>query len=520
MNEGPAISSRIRKHLSRDQRPRMPWGQAHRLPGHSFGERIASNFAILGVAEISCRAISVIRRSRWRSGWDRRGSAGSSSRFRSSSGSFSSSGTVLRPLSHERLRDTLGSRGTMVNHVLAVKLAFAVGILVALAVVSLFSFSEATDRWVLILYGLLLLTTAMGLDFVYRGKETMGLVAVSLLVRTSIYCVGVWYCVHDASQILMVPLWLACGEFTGIALVWVVYARKFGVPRPVLGLRFLIVFLRRGRSIGLIHLCQAVLISADFLVVGLMNPWSDVGRYGAAHRIISAVMAFGMIFQQVVFPSLSRNWRASSEAGRRLLDFSVRILVSGFIPIAVGGSLLAEPLVRFLLPTQEYHEAGMLLAIGIWKAPLLSLAFLYQASLIVSDEPGEPGIEASGPGSPLFGADDCALALAIRDAGGVAGGSGNRVGIGHRGVLLPGAGAVPAIGASSPGAAGSGLLGDESGMRPGIKDARRGGCCRRGHLLSPHHETDRRARLRSRGVRRRLLTPRGDRTMRPGVNMV
>ena len=270
----------------------------------------------------------------------------------------------------------------LVNHVLAVKLTFAIGILAALAMTAQLAFSEVTDRWVLILYGLLLLTTALGLDFVYRGKETMGLVAVSLLVRTSVYCIGVWYCVHDSRQILMVPLWLACGEFTGIALVWAVYARQFGFPRPVLRGRFLLVFLKRGRLVGLIHLCQAVLISADLLVVGLMNSWSDVGRYGGAQRIISTVMAFGMIVQQVVFPSLSRSWRASSESTRRLLDFAVRILVSGFIPVAVGGSLLAEPLVRFLLPPQEYHEAGLLLAIGIWKAPLLSLAFLYQSSLI------------------------------------------------------------------------------------------------------------------------------------------
>ncbi len=133
-----------------------------------------------------------------------------------------------------------------------------------------------------------------------------------------------------------------------------------------------------------------------------MNSWSDVGRYGGAQRIISAVMAFGMIIQQVVFPSLSRNWRASSEAGRRLLDFSVRILVSGFIPIAVGGSLLAEPLVRFLLPTQEYHEAGMLLAIGIWKAPLLSLAFLYQSSLIAMNRESQ-GLKLLASGSLCSG---------------------------------------------------------------------------------------------------------------------
>jgi O-antigen/teichoic acid export membrane protein len=209
-------------------------------------------------------------------------------------------------------------------------------------------------------------------------------VAVSLIVRTSVYCGGVWFWVADPSKVLLVPLWLAGGEFTGIALVWAVYARKYGLPRPVLGVRFLAVLLRRGRSVGLIHLCQAVIASADLLVVGVMSQWSDVGRYGAPHRMVSAVMAFGMIFQQVVFPALARNWRASPDSVRRLVDFAVRVLVSGFVPVAVGGTLLSEPLARLLFPP-SFDNAGLLLAVAIWKAPLLSLAFLYQATLIATN---------------------------------------------------------------------------------------------------------------------------------------
>ena len=82
--------------------------------------------------------------------------------------------------------------------------------------------------------------------------------------------------------------WLVAGEATGIALVWVVYARERGVPRPTFGLRFLRVMLRRGRSVALIQLCQAVLVTADLMVVGLCTSWSDVGRYSAPHRIVSA----------------------------------------------------------------------------------------------------------------------------------------------------------------------------------------------------------------------------------------
>ena len=120
----------------------------------------------------------------------------------------------------------------------------------------------------------------------------------------------------DASRIAWVPAWLALGEACGIGLVWVCYARQYGLPRPVLGLRFLRVFLRRGRSVCLIQVAQTVIGSADLMVVGLMSQWADVGRYGATHRMITALLTFGLIFQQVSFPTLARSWRQATAAGR------------------------------------------------------------------------------------------------------------------------------------------------------------------------------------------------------------
>src|SRR5262249_3640791 len=93
-----------------------------------------------------------------------------------------------------------------------------------------------------------------------------------------------------------------------------------------------------------------------------------------------AILTFGMIFQQAAFPTLSRLWRHTACAGRETLDTLVEALVTVLVPIAVGGTVLAEPLVR-LLP-QDYAGAGLLLAIRIWRAPLLILAFLYQTTLI------------------------------------------------------------------------------------------------------------------------------------------
>ncbi len=127
----------------------------------------------------------------------------------------------------------------------------------------------------------MLFTTAIGLDFVFRGTERMGLVAISLCVRTCIYAFGVLRACPDASRITWVPIWLTVGEVSGIALVWVSYLRKYRLPRPRLGLRFLFIMVQRGRTVCLMQLSQAVINTADLLVVGFLSrgaTWAATGR--------------------------------------------------------------------------------------------------------------------------------------------------------------------------------------------------------------------------------------------------
>jgi O-antigen/teichoic acid export membrane protein len=271
----------------------------------------------------------------------------------------------------------------LVNHVLALKVALALGLLLALVNIGILTFSGFTERWVLSLYGLMLLTTALGLDFVYRGQERMSLVAISLLLRTAVYAAGVWTCVMDITRIVWVPAWLVAGEAVGIGMVWACYIQRHGWPRPTvaLGGRFVRVFVRRGRQVFVIQVAQTVIGSIDFLVVGLLSPWVATGIYGFPHRMAAAALNFCLIVQQVAFPALARSWRAEPDCGRRSLDALVRVLVLFLVPVGVGTSVLAVPLVRALLPA-DYAGAGTLLALTVWRAPLLTLAFLYQTALI------------------------------------------------------------------------------------------------------------------------------------------
>jgi O-antigen/teichoic acid export membrane protein len=346
-------------------------------PAH---RRIASNFACLSAAELICRTTSIVVTL---SLAQRLGVDGYGRIEFAFSVVFllvlllrdSSDVIVARELSrHPRLIRPL------VDQVLAYKTLFALVLFSGLALVGSLTLVPSDAR-ILALYGTMLFTTAIGLDFVFRGTERMGLVAMSLCVRTGIYACGVLALVRDASRIAWVPIWLTVGELTGIALVWLSYLKHYRLPRPRLSPRFLLILVQRGRTVCLIQLSQAVINTADLLVVGFLSISSDVGRYGAPHRMVTALLTFGLILQQAAFPTLSRLWRQRAAAGREALDSLVEVLMTGLVPVAVGCTVLADPLVHLFLPG-SYAGAGFLLALGIWRAPLLILAYLYQITLI------------------------------------------------------------------------------------------------------------------------------------------
>ena len=223
----PRRRSEVRQHSS---------ARRSAYPRHSepaTGRRIASNFAFLSLAELVCRATSVIVTL---SLAKRLGVVGYGRIEFAFNVVFwlvllvrdSSDVIVARELSrHPRLIKPL------VDHVLALKGLFALILFSGLALVGTLTLRDSADWWVLTLYGLMLFTTAIGLDFVYRGTERMGLLAVSLCLRTFIYAVGVLAWVGDARRIVWVPIWLAVGEASGIALVWLHYLEELSAaPAP------------------------------------------------------------------------------------------------------------------------------------------------------------------------------------------------------------------------------------------------------------------------------------------------
>ena len=278
-------------------------------------------------------------------------------------------------------------------------------------------------------------------------------------------------CVRDASRIAWVPIWLTVGEVSGIGLVWLSYLKNYRLPRPRLSLRFLSIMVQRGRTVCLIQLSQAVINTADLLVVGFLSRWGDVGRYGAPHRMVTALLTFGLILQQAAFPDAFAV--VAAEGGRRARGarFAGRGADDG---LGAGGRGLHGAGRSAGAPGSPAAYAGAGSPAGRWASgerPLLILAYLYQTTLIALNRE-TVGCERWWPGRLAIVPLVALLRLTFGLPGAALGVLLDRPGTGPGGLRLPGARRAAARLAPSPGPAGAGIAGDDTGL-PGAQTSPR-----------------------------------------------
>jgi len=273
----------------------------------------------------------------------------------------------------------------IIGSYIALKIQVAMILWAGLLAASLAIFHDAADRLLLSSFGLLLIPTSIGLDNVFRSLRRAGLIAVSLVIRTCVYATGVALLVTDANRLLFVPWLFFGGELCGIALVWFVFTREFGLPRLKArnGRRFAGPVLAQGKAILGLQLTLVAISSMDVLLIGCLDEWGKVGLYGAPHRIVSAAITFAVIFQQVLLPQLVRSW--IRDRGRQRLEIQrITFAAMGFIvPATFMLSLMSHWIVRALF-TAEFQEASPLLAIGIWRVPLMAMGSIHMTALVAT----------------------------------------------------------------------------------------------------------------------------------------
>ena len=241
------------------------------------------------------------------------------------------------------------------------------------------------EKSLLILFGLSLFSSALWLGWLFQAVEKMGFIAWARVLDKIFYGALVILLIKDSRQLLTVPWLYVGGSFLATGFLFYIFIRKFGRPRLRFDFPFWKKMIKRALPMGAAFIMIQIYYNFDTVMLGFMKSNETVGWYNAAYKIVLFVWAFIPIFINVIFPLMSKYYQQSRRKLRLLIFSATKLMSSIALPLGVGGTILARPIMSFLYG-DKYMNGVVAFQILIWTVTIISVRCTYEQSFLACDK--------------------------------------------------------------------------------------------------------------------------------------
>lgn len=144
--------------------------------------------------------------------------------------------------------------------------------------------------------------------------------------------------------------------------------------------------IRMGLPFGIISLAITIATSIDTVILSWYWPDNQIGWYNAAYGLAISLLFIFRGFNTALVPSLSGVFMQDRAKVETWYFRTTRVVIILSLPIAVGGMLVAYPLITFLFG-EQFAPAAQCFQVLAWDVPLLMFAsFCGNMTTVVNEE--------------------------------------------------------------------------------------------------------------------------------------
>lgn len=144
------------------------------------------------------------------------------------------------------------------------------------------------------------------------------------------------------------------------------------------------MLIRTSMPFGVISLALGLSYNLDVVLLNIFRSTTETAYYGAAYGLVFSVLFLSNAVNTALFPSLSRQSVSQSHTLPPIYERCLSYLLILSLPIAVGATVLSEPLVQFLYGP-SYQPVVPVLQIVIWVVPLMFASEFLGYIVVISD---------------------------------------------------------------------------------------------------------------------------------------
>jgi len=252
----------------------------------------------------------------------------------------------------------------VVRSVVGARLALSAGSLIALAAGVIFLPLSTESRTIVVVLSLGLPASALNARWVLQGERRFGRSAAVEVASTGTQLLAAIALVHGAGDAPAAALALTLAAWT-TTTISVLLAGRWSRFRPRFG-RGIPTTILRSLPLGAAAIAITVYYSFDTVLLGIFRSGEEVAYYAAAYRIILPILTLAGVVGTVAIPHLSFLVARDAGAAEKAVADLSRQMVLWALPMAVGGALAAEPVIRLVFGP-EFAPAVAPFRILVWS---------------------------------------------------------------------------------------------------------------------------------------------------------
>ncbi len=271
----------------------------------------------------------------------------------------------------------------LTGHLIAVRVPLALATFLLTITFAVLQQNDAA-RPIVLLLALLILVDLANLAWVFLGLEQMRLVALATNLNAVLVTGGALLLVRDGSHVESAALLMVAGELAGATLLLWTFVHRHGWPpiKPDLSCgRSMLV---QSLPFAAVAVLGAVRYSFDVVLIGLLLGGVQAGLYSAPYRILTFLISIAAAYLTSLLPALVQSHVSDPARGDRLVNGSIRIMAIFVLPVAVGGTILAEDVVTLLFGP-AFERSADAFRVLIWALVPLCLGGGYRILLRASN---------------------------------------------------------------------------------------------------------------------------------------
>ncbi|MGA9117262.1 MAG: flippase [Bacteroidota bacterium] len=269
--------------------------------------------------------------------------------------------------------------------VVSVRTGLALGLFGAAVLLSAGGLLPEGSASLVLISALALFPMAVLLEWVFEGRQEVGLISAARILKGAVFCAAVLVLVDGSADGELAAFLYVGALAAGSLFVLVAGVRRFGFRPGAFSREKAAQALRMSAPVGIATLLSQYSLLAATLMVGYVLGGEPLGYFTAAHRIVLFLWAYVITsMHRILLPSLSRSFRDAPSDYGRFVERFFRISVLGALPAGLVGALAAGPLMEMLY-SARYAESGAVFAILVWAFVLGTTRSIFEIALIAAD---------------------------------------------------------------------------------------------------------------------------------------